>query len=79
MKNKLITIWICEDLDSPGESGFGLTKYDAERHVSGNRGYDDYNRSGFNECLKDGWCKKAYKYNVPKCIAAAHNLIYENN
>ena len=65
-----MTIWFCEDLDDPRQSGFGRTKRDAERYVSGNRGYDYYVGSGFGECVKDGWAKRAVKIDVPPAVAA---------
>lgn len=63
-------LWMCEDLDSPADSGFGKTRRDAERYVSGNRGYDGYDGTGFKECVADGWAKPAVRIDVPTPVAA---------
>jgi len=69
---KIVTLWMCEDLggDDPPQHGFGRTKGEAERYVSGNRGYDGYDGSGFGECVADGWAKPAVRIVVPEGVAA---------
>lgn len=67
---RMKTIWMCEDRENVEESGFGLRKHDAQRYVSGNRGYDLYTGDGFKECVKDGWAKPAVRIKVPSAVAA---------
>jgi hypothetical protein len=64
------TIWFCEDLSQPENSGFGDTKVEAESLVSGNYGYDDYNGANFKQCVADGWSKPAVRITVHEAVAA---------
>lgn len=61
-------LWFVEDTDG-GPHGYGKSRKEAESFVSGNRGYDYYDGSGFKECLADGWAKPAVVINVPKPVA----------
>lgn len=67
---KTVKLWMCEDLDDASQSGFAATKRDAERRVSGNRGYDYYDGTGFKQCVADGWAKPAVCITVPAPVAA---------
>ncbi len=62
-------IWFCEDIEDPEQSGFGKSKNDAERYVSGNRGYDYYTGEDFCQCALDGWAKPAIQIDVPDAVA----------
>lgn len=69
--SNLATIWFCEDLYTPGDSGFATTKREAEGYVSGNRGYDNYDGSKFKACARDGWAKPAIRIEVLPAVKEA--------
>lgn len=60
-------IWVCEIVGSKSESVVGRTKRDAETLVATARGYEP---EDFRQCVKDGFVKRAVRYDVPDVVAA---------